>query len=156
MKKFLQVLASTGMLLLAVPAWAEIIVEGAWVRMPPPVADTAAGYLTLKNRGDHKVMVTSVECDVAATPEFHSMKVHDGMVHMQKMEEVAVPAGGSLEFAPGGDHLMLKELTRELRAGDHVMLKISTSDGESIAIHAEVRDMRGKVSDQGHQGGHHH
>ena len=156
MNKRLMGLIAGIMLMLAFPAWAETSVEGAWVRMPPPVAETAAGYLILVNNGNHEVKVTSVECDAAAEPEFHSMMVHDGMVHMQKMEEVVIPAGGRLEFAPGGDHLMLRGLTRELRAGDHLMLKIGTSDGEVIDVHAEVRDMRSKAMDHGHQGGHHH
>lgn len=153
MKKKLQILMTGVLLLLAVPAWAEVTVEDAWVRMPPPVADTAAGYLVLRNSGDHDATIVSVECDAAAEPEFHSMEHHDGMVHMQKMDTVVIPAGGSISFVPGGNHLMLKGLKRELRAGDHIMLKIGISGGESVAVHAEVRDMRSRAV--GH-GGHHH
>ena len=142
------------MLILA-PGWAaaEITVEGAWVRMPPPVADTAAAYLILNNSGDVDINITSVETDAAGAPEFHSMSMHDGMMHMQKMEKVTVPAHGRLEFSPGSDHLMLKDLKRELEAGDHIMLKLNTSDGHSVDVHAEVRDMR-EMSN--HTGGHHH
>jgi copper(I)-binding protein len=143
-------------LLLWVPtlASAEITVEGAWVRMPPPVADTAAGYLIVSNSGDSDVNIVSVESDAAAKPEFHSMSMHDGMMHMKKMEKVVVPADGKLEFSPGGDHLMLKDLKRKLNAGDHVMLKLNTSDGHSVEVHAEVRDMR--KMEKSHGGGHHH
>ena len=143
-------------LLTAGSAWAVTTIEGAWVRMPPPVVDTAAGYLVLKNSGEQSVTVVSVECDAAAEPEFHSMQMHDGMVHMQKMEKVEVPAGGSIEFAPGGDHLMLKGLTKELKAGDRVTLQIGFSDGESVTVQAEVLDMRGNQGGHEHAGGHHH
>lgn len=143
-------------LLLWMPALAsaDITVEGAWVRMPPPVADTAAAYLVLNNSGDTDVNITAVEADVAGKPEFHSMSMHEGMMHMQKMDAVVVPAHGSIEFSPGGDHLMLKDLNRELKAGDHVMLKLHTSDGQAVGVHAEVRDMR-KMQDS-HGGGHQH
>lgn len=141
---------------LTTPAWAEVAVENAWVRMPPPVADTAAGYLVLKNSGEQSVAVVSVECDAAAEPEFHSMQTHDGMVHMQKMERVEVPAGGSIEFAPGGDHLMMKGLTKELKAGEHVTLRIAFSNGESVTVQAQVIDMRGQTGGHGHADGHHH
>jgi hypothetical protein len=79
--------------------------------------------------------------------------MHDGMMHMQKMEEVIVPAHGKLGFLPGGDHLMLKDLKRKLKAGDHIMLKLNTSDGHAVDVHAEVRDMRNM---QDHYSGHHH
>jgi len=143
-------------LLLCMPtlASAEITVEGAWVRMPPPVADTAAGYLILNNSGDADINIISVESAAAAHPEFHSMSMHEGMMHMQRMESVVVPAHGKLEFSPGGNHLMLKGLKRKLNAGDHVMFKLNTSDGHAVDVHAEVRDMR-KMPD-GHGGGHHH
>lgn len=135
-------------------AAADITVEGAWVRMPPPVADTAAGYMILNNSGDTDISIVSVESAAAANPEFHSMSMHDGMMHMMRMEKVVVPAHGSLEFSPGGDHLMLKDLKRKLNAGDHVMLKLNTSDGQAVGVHAEVRDMRNMQG--GHGGGHHH
>jgi len=142
------------MLILA-PEWAvaEIIVKGAWVRMPPPVADIAAGYLILNNSDDTDINIISVESDAAGKPEFHSMSMHDGMMHMQKMGKVVVPAHGKLEFSPGGDHLMLKNLKRELKAGDHIILKFYTSDGQSVEVLAEVRDMR-KIQD--HHGSRQH
>jgi copper(I)-binding protein len=135
-------------ILIALPGWAtaEITVEGAWVRMPPPVADTAAAYLVLNNSGETDVNITSVESAAAGKPEFHSMDMNDGMMHMQKMEKVVVPAHGKIEFAPGADHLMLKDLKKKLNAGDHVVLKLNTSDGQTVEVHAEVRDMR-KIQD---------
>lgn len=151
-------------MLIALPgfAWAEITVEEVWVRMPPPVADTAAAYMTLRNHGETDVNITSVESDAAGKPEFHSMSMHDGMMHMQKMEKVIVPAHGKIEFAPGGNHLMLKNLKKKLNAGDHVMLKFNTSDGHTVEVHAEVRDMRNMQDSHddghgdGHGGGHNH
>ncbi|ATX81228.1 hypothetical protein Ga0123462_0353 [Mariprofundus ferrinatatus] len=144
------------MLLMPSLAAAEITVEDAWVRMPPPVADTAAGYLTLKNSGDHDVEVVSVESDAATKPEFHSMSMHDGMMHMMKMDKVIIPAHGELKFESGGNHLMLTGLARPLNAGDHVMLTIKTADGGSVMVHAEVRDVRMKDSNDSDHGGHHH
>ncbi|WP_176959482.1 copper chaperone PCu(A)C [Mariprofundus sp. KV] len=149
-------------LLLFIPslAAAEISVEDAWVRMPPPVADTAAGYLTLKNSGEKDVEVVAVESSAAAKPEFHSMSMHDGMMHMMKMDKVVVPAHGELRFETGGNHLMLTELTGTLNAGDHVMMTITFSDGSSVMVHAEVRDMRsqdsGGYDDHGGSHGEHH
>ncbi len=146
----------SAVLLLWMPtlASAEITVEDARVRMPPPVADTAAGYMILNNSGDTDINIISVESDAAGNPEFHTTIMLEGMMHMQKMDKVTVPAHGKLEFSPGGNHLMLKDLKRELKAGDHIMLKLNTSDGHSVDVHVEVRDMRKMQGSHG--GGHQH
>lgn len=130
------------LLLMPLQAAAEIMVEGAWVRLPPPVADTAAAYMTITNHGGQDVEITEIVTDIAKSPEFHSMEMHDSMMHMQKMEKVIVPAHGGISFDPGGNHLMLIGLTRALKAGEHLMITLKTSDGQSIMIHATVRDMR--------------
>jgi len=139
------------LLLMPMQALAEITVEEAWVRLPPPVADTAAAYMKIENHGDHDVEITGIETSIATSPEFHSMEMHDGMMHMQKMEKVIVPAHGEISFSPGGNHLMLVGLTRVLKAGEHLMITLKTSDGESTMIHAEVKDMRGNAGHSSHQ-----
>ncbi len=144
------VILSALMLVVPTLATAEISVEEAWVRLPPPVADTAAGYMVLRNSGDQDVQIKGVKTDVARQPEFHSMSDHGGMMHMMKMEKVIVPAHGEIRFVSGGNHLMLIGLTGELKTGEHVMMTIETVDGENIMVHAEVRDMREGMDHGGH------
>ncbi|MDT8376550.1 MAG: copper chaperone PCu(A)C [Mariprofundaceae bacterium] len=158
MKRFIMLFGL--LLLMPVQAAAEIVVEGAWVRLPPPVADTAAAYMTIRNHGDRDIEITGIKTDVAEHPEFHSMVMHDDMMHMQKMDDVVIPAHSGISFDPGGNHMMLIGLTRELKAGEHLMITLETSDGESTMIHAEVRDMRDSSEHTGHdsnddQHGHH-
>jgi len=140
------ILLTAALLLLPLQAMAEIIVEDAWVRLPPPVADTAAGYMTIKNSGDHDVELTGIKTAICKNPEFHAMEMHGEMMHMMKMEKVIVPAHGGISFTPSGNHIMLVGLTGQLKAGEHIMMTLLTSEGEAIMVHAEVRDMRG-----GHQ-----
>lgn len=167
MKRFL--ILTTLLFLTPLMAQAETTIEEAWVRLPPPVADTAAAYMKIENHGDHDVEITSIETGIAKSPEFHSMTMHDGMMNMKKMEKVIVPAHGEISFSPGGNHLMLIGLTRTLKTGEKLMMTLKTSDGESIMVHAEVKDMRGNKGDdakhademnmdddmQGHHGMHH-
>lgn len=153
MKRFLILIA----LLTILPTYAaaEIMVEDAWVRLPPPVADTAAGYMTIRNHSDKDIEITGVKTGVADHPEFHAMEMHDGMMHMQKMDRVIVPAHGGISFSPGGNHLMLIGLTKSLKTGEHLMITLETSDGKSVMVHAEVRDMRSKPNEKKESHGHH-
>lgn len=139
-------------ILTILPAYAaaEIMVEEAWVRLPPPVAETAAGYMTIRNHGDQDIEITGVKSGVAEQLEFHAMTMHDGMMHMQKMEKVVIPAHGGISFDPGGNHLMLIGLQRTLEAGEHLMITLETSDGQEVMVHAEVRDARNKSENMDH------
>jgi copper(I)-binding protein len=134
-----------------IAAFAETVIEEAWVRLPPPVADTAAAYMTIRNHGDKDIEITGIKTAAAKSPEFHSMEMHDGMMHMMKMEKVIVPAHGGISFNPGGNHLMLIGLTDKLKTGEHIMMTLETSEGESIMVHAEVRDMRGNTKKDEHK-----
>jgi len=153
MKRFIMLFGL--LLLMPIQAVAEIMVEEAWVRLPPPIADTAAGYMTIRNHSAKDIEITGIKTAIAEHPEFHSMDMDDGMMHMKKMEKVVVPAHGGISFGPGGNHLMLIGLTRALEAGEHLMITLQTSDGKSTMVHAEVRDMRSaspsnKSSDESH------
>ncbi len=143
------------LLLMPMQAMAETLVEDAWVMLPPPVADTAAGYMTIKNTGDKEVSVVSVITDIAESPEFHSSMMHNGMMHMKAMEKVVVPAHGEVKFEQGGNHLMLVGLKKKLKAGEHVMITLTMSDGSKVMVHAEVRDMRDGAGQEHDHGGHH-
>lgn len=133
-----------GLLLLWLPAlaWAEITAEGAWVRLPPPEAEEAVAYLTLRNSGGDDVQIISVESDAGAGSEFQSIIFLEGNVLTQKIGAVIVPAHGRLRLTSGGTHLLLKKLKRELGVGDHVALKLNTSDGRVVEVSAEVRGRR--------------
>ena len=140
--KVKQVLSVALLLWMPTLAAAEVTVENAWLRMPPPAADSAGAYLVLINDGDRDVKITSVETDIAGKAEFYSIFFLEGTVLKQKMGAVIVPAHGKLMLSPGGNHLILKDLHKTLNAGDHVVLKLNTSDGQSIEVHAKVRGKR--------------
>jgi len=133
-------------------AQAQLMADGAVVRMPPPVADTAAGYVTLNNHSDKDVVLVDASSPVADSTEFHGSTMMDGMMHMNEMEEVVVPAHGKVEFGPGGNHIMLIGLRQELEAGQMVPITVKLSDGGTLALEAKVKDMRGGGSKHGHGG----
>lgn len=148
MKRFL--LFSAALLLMPLQAMAsDITIEGAWVRLPPPVADTAAAYMTIRNNGARNIEILDIDTTVAKKPEFHAMEMHGDMMHMQKMKKVIIPAGGGITFSPGGNHVMLVGLTGKLKAGEHILITLITSEDESVTVHAEVRDMRNQSNDTG-------
>ncbi|GMQ99203.1 MAG: hypothetical protein BMS9Abin18_0019 [Zetaproteobacteria bacterium] len=121
------------------PAYAGVSVEHAWVRIPPPVADTAAAYMTLRNGGDRDVVIVRVSSDVSKTSGIHLMRKQGAVMRMSVVNNITVPAHGFVELEPGGMHLMLTGLKRVLKQGQRVNLALHFTNGKTVEIVAPVR-----------------
>jgi len=121
-------------------AYAEVNAEHAWVRMQLAVADTAAAYLTLRNTGVREVVVVRVSSDVSETSEVHMMRKQGALMRMSVIEHMTIPAHGFVTLEPGGQHIMLAGLKRELNQGQNVNLALHFMDGSVIRVVAPVRD----------------
>ena len=117
---------------------AGLDVHHAWVRLPPPVSDTAAVYVQLHNPAAQDVRIVGVSADVAASAMMHSMA--GGA--MKALPALTVPAGGQGGFAPGGMHIMLMGLKHPLSAGEKVHVELRYADGSRQRMAAVVRDVR--------------
>ncbi len=106
--------------LLATPVLAQIEIENAWARATPPGAETAAGYVTIRNKSsspDHLIRVAS---PLAARVEMH-VHIHDGdVMRMRQVKGYDIPANGSLELKSGGAHLMFVDIKRPFKEGEKI------------------------------------
>ena len=81
-------------------------VEKARARLTP--ARVGAVYLTLVNPTGQEDRLVSAESTAAARVELHEVIAQGELLQMHpRPEGFAVPAGGRVELAPGGKHLML-------------------------------------------------
>jgi copper(I)-binding protein len=90
--------------------------------------------MTIVNDGRESDWITAASCDAAAKVEFHTMTDEGGAMQMRPMDDVVIPPGAALAFQPGGDHVMLIGLTKPLRAGDKVTLKLTFDRHGEITI----------------------
>lgn len=100
---------------------------------------------TLTNTTDAPITITTAASDAAGRTELHTMaKQDDGTMKMvQKEGGFVVPAKGTVALAPGGDHVMLIGLKKELRNGDQVRITLTSSTGESYEWTVPVRSFAG-------------
>lgn len=97
----------------------DITVERPWSRATPGGATVAVGYLTLRNAGALPDRLVSATAEVAGRTGPHSMTMTDGVMRMRPLPGgIVVPAHGTATLGPDGDHLMLEELKRPLKAGE--------------------------------------
>jgi copper(I)-binding protein len=122
---------------------AEVTVKDAWVRGTVPAQKTTGAFATLTSSEDAKLV--AVRSPAAKTVEVHESMMHGGMMHMQAVDSVALPAGKAVELKPGGYHVMLIGLTQPLETGGKVPLEFVIEDAKgkrsTVAAQAEVRPL---------------
>lgn len=127
-------------LIAALPAvGAELVVHDPWVRAAPPGARMMAGYAGLENAGDGTVALVGADSTAFGAVELHTMVEVDGVMRMRAVPTLPVEAGGRVDLAPGGLHLMLMRQKSPLKAGSRVAIEFELKDGRRLVGEFEVR-----------------
>lgn len=99
-------------------------VIGARVDYPanPAVAAVRMEIVNDSDADDTLIAVSSPDADASV---HRSTTSADGMASMNHITKLPIPAGETVEFAPGGLHVMLDEPDRNLEIGDEVELVLT-------------------------------
>lgn len=120
----------------------ELVIEHPWLRMPPPGATVAGGYLTIVNRGSAADRLVAVSSDVAGAAQLHVMTVEDGTMEMAELAHgIEIPAGATVELRPGSLHIMFMALTQPLAEGMTVPAELSFEKAGSVEVEFTVEPM---------------
>lgn len=88
----------------------QLSIAHAWSMELPPNAPTVAAYFVISNKGTKADRLISVESTIAGAAQLHEHVNKDGLMKMQQVETIEVPAGGTVTFAPMAYHVMLLDL----------------------------------------------
>ena len=120
-----------------------LVIDQPWTRATPKSATVAGGYLKITNTGSTPDRLTGGSADVARKFEVHQMSMDGGVMKMNAVDKVPLPAGKPVELKPGGYHVMLMDLTRPLKEGDIVPITLTVVDKagktQKIEVRASVR-----------------
>ena len=121
-----------------------VLAADPWVRTTDGAQrpDMTAVFVNLTNPSDEDRILVKADCgDVAERTELHVMEMVDGqMVMMEAEGGITVPAGKHWHLAPGGPHIMLMGLTRELPPGsEELTCTIEFDDGQTIELLAPIK-----------------
>ena len=78
---------------------------------------SSAAYLSITNHGVTADRLLAVESSLARKTELHTMDVTNGVMKMRQIDGgINIPAGKTVQLAPGGFHVMLIGLKAPLNA----------------------------------------
>lgn len=115
----------------------------------PRIFETAAtakaggGYVTIANNGETDDALIGVRADFPKV-EIHESYEEDGVHKMRHVESVAVPAGGIVDLAPGGYHVMFMGLSEPFQVGDEIPVTLVFETAGEVEITFRVVERTGE------------
>ncbi|HEX7349802.1 copper chaperone PCu(A)C [Brachybacterium sp.] len=104
-----------------------------------------SGFGILVNGTDQELVLVGARTSASTHVELHETTGDGsgGMSMQEKEGGFPLPAGSELLLEPGGNHLMLMELTAPLQPGDEVEVTLEFGDGTELPFTATVKDFTG-------------
>lgn len=112
--------------------------NNAYVRLAAVPGRPAAGYFALRGGAKDMTLVRVAAPGVSRAEMHGSRMTASGMVTMESLATVPVPAKTDVAFAPGGRHVMLFDLPQTVRPGSLVPLTLHFADGVAAKVDAKV------------------
>lgn len=117
-----------------------ILIKDAWVREVPGGSEITAGYMTLENLTGSDDRLIEVNCDLAKNTEIHRSYIDENdIAHMEQVKSVQIPSKERVELSPGGYHLMLMGVDKNLNSKEKVKLELNFEKSGKKIIDVEVR-----------------
>jgi hypothetical protein len=122
---------------------AEMEVVNAWARASVPGARAGAAYITLKSEEDDVLL--SVSTEFARSAEIHATEDNDGIMSMEYLDKLSLPAGVEVGMAPGGYHIMLMGLKQDLKAGLELPITLAFKHSSTRHVRVPIKPLTYKV-----------
>ena len=94
---------------------------------------TGGGFLKFSNAGPADKLL-SVSADVSKSVELHEMKMEGDVMKMRQVDGVELAAGKTVEFKPGGYHVMFVGLKAPLKAGEKFPAKLKFEKAGEVEV----------------------
>jgi len=120
----------------------EVAVRYAWIGEPLPGTDVTGAWLTIVNRGAADAVV-GVEVTGVRRSSLHVTLDLDGMMTMQGLDRLELPATDEVELASGGTHVMLEKIDVALTVGDMAEVTLFLASKTAVRFEALVRAREG-------------
>ena len=126
---------------------AMIMVTDAWARPVILMNRPGAAYLTIHNHSEQADKLIAASTPFAERIELHVHKHLDGVMRMERVQDIPVAAQGMTTVKPGGYHLMMFGLNKKLAVGDELPLTLTFAHAGEVKVNAKVQK---KAPQMGH------
>jgi periplasmic copper chaperone A len=115
----------------------KIEVKDAWLRTGAEGLNTAL-YFKIENNSEKPDTLYKVSSDIAKHVMMHETYKKDGMMGMREIKDIIIKPNSSVEFKPGGYHVMVMNLKRDVKQGEKIGFILYFKSAGELNISASV------------------
>jgi copper(I)-binding protein len=115
-----------------------IALTDAVVKLPMASGRPGSAYFTLSQGNGAARKIAGVFVEGVGRAEMHESKMDNGVATMAPVKDVPIEPGKTVEFKPGGLHVMLYDFGTGLTAGGETELTVTLDNGDKISAKAKV------------------
>ena len=105
---------------------------------PLPGLKMSVAYMTIHNNAGNPATLTHISSPQFARVNLHETVVENGVASMQPLTSLTLDPQSSVEFSPGGKHVMLSEKTTGLVPGEGVTLHLHFASNDLLIVEAPL------------------
>jgi copper(I)-binding protein len=120
-----------------------ITVTDGMLRLPVIKGRPGAAYFIVTNGSRTSATLAAVHVDGAARAEMHETKGGT----MDAVRQLVLTPGETVKFEPGGKHVMLFDLTPQLKAGGRTEMTLIFADGDKASTRLRIEATGGNMAD---------
>jgi hypothetical protein len=117
----------------------DIVIKDQWIR-PGAEKMATALYFTLENNGSEADTLYAVETDIAKMVQIHETYSNGDVMGMREIGKIIIEPGSSVKLKPGGMHIMVMRLKRDIKKGDEIDFTLYFRNEDKISITVEAKN----------------
>jgi copper(I)-binding protein len=115
-------------------------ISAPWARATPKGASVGGGYMTITNTGTVSDRLIGGASNISERFEVHEMSMDGGVMRMRDMAKgIEIKPGQSVEFKPGGYHVMFMGLKEQLMQGKHFKATLQFEKAGKVDVDFDIQ-----------------
>jgi periplasmic copper chaperone A len=135
-RTFTTLSAASLLSLAAAASLAQVKVEQAWARPTSSGQQGGGGFLSITSASADRLLGGSTPR--AERFELHTMAMKGDVMEMRQLDAIELPAGKTVEFKPGGLHVMFIGLKQPLVLGSKVPVTLKFEKAGDVKVEFDV------------------
>jgi len=119
----------------------DISIGHVWTRATMSGVSTAAIYLPLLNTGKEPDKLLGATSALADKIDIRDEKKENGIASMPKLDALTLEPGKPVALRPGGMHLMVFGLKKQLKVGEMFPLTLQFEKAGNANVEAKIEDI---------------
>lgn len=111
-----------------------VVATGIELSAPRPGVPMRAAYLTIENRSDEVLRITSASSPEFGRVELHETVIENDVARMRPVDTLEIAPGDNVTLERGGLHLMLMQPVPAADRGDEVTLNFFDDDRLVLSV----------------------